>query len=76
MDSISNVEAKKYILLSDLLFSGLWTFLWFVGFCYLCDKWRKTDNKLKSQFPSHAKSNAGAAIAFIFFSIISWVGLI
>ena len=73
MDSITNVEAKKYIFLSDLLFSGVWTFLWFVGFCYLCDKWRKQDNK--DLFSSQEKSNAGGAIAFSFFSILSWVGL-
>lgn len=71
MDSISNVEAKKYIFLSDLLFSGVWTFLWFVGFCYLCDKWRKKDDK--DTLPAHVKSNAEGAIAFCFFSIISWV---
>lgn len=73
LDSIQNVEAKKYIFLADLLFSGIWTFLWFVGFCYLCDKWRKQDDK--SDFSSHEKSNAEGAIAFIFFSILSWVGI-
>lgn len=71
MESISNVEVKKYIFLSDLLFSGIWTFLWFVGFCYLTDKWRKQDNK--GAFSSHEKNNAQAAIAFSFFSIFSWV---
>lgn len=74
LDSIQNVEAKKYIFLSDLLFSGVWAFLWFVGFCYLCDKWRKTDDKSKI-FSSHEKSNAEGAIAFTFFSILSWVGI-
>ena len=73
MDSITHVEVKKYVFLSDLLFSALWTFLWFVGFCYLCDKWRKQDDK--DQFSSHVKSNAEGAIAFTFFSIISWVGI-
>ena len=73
MDSITNVEAKKYIYLADLLFSALWSFLWFVGFCYLCDKWRKTDDK-DEIFSSHEKNNAQGAIAFSFFSIISWVG--
>ena len=71
MDSIMNVEVKKYIFLADLLFSGLWTFLWFVCFCYLCDKWRKQSGK--GDFQSHTKNNAQGAIAFSFFSIFSWV---
>ena len=75
MDSISNVEVKKYVFLSDLLFSALWTFLWFVGFCYLCDKWRKTDDDVKDNLSSQEKSNAEGAIAFTFFSILSWVGI-
>lgn len=74
IDSITNVEVKKYIMLADLLFSALWTFLWFVGFCYLCDKWRKTSHK--SQFSTREKDNAQAAIAFSFFSILSWVSLV
>lgn len=72
MDTIPNTEVKKYIFLADLLFSGVWTFLWFVGFCYLCDKWRRTDDKYR--FSSQEKSNARGAIAFCFFSILSWVG--
>lgn len=68
MDSINSVEVKKYIMVADLLLSAMWSFLWFVCFCYLCDKWRKTDGK-----KVFSKNNAQAAIAFSFFSIISWV---
>lgn len=67
MDSINSVEVKKYIMVADLLLSAMWSFLWFVCFCYLCDKWRKTDGKKE-----FSKNNAQAAIAFSFFSIISW----
>lgn len=70
MESLQNVEVKKYIMLADLLFSALWTFLWFVGFCYLCDKWRKTGNK--SRYSRGNKDHAQAPIAFCFFSIFSW----
>ena len=70
MNSIQNVEVKKYIMLADLLFSALWTFLWFVGFCYLCDKWRKMDKRGLSR---GNKDHAQAPIAFSFFSILSWV---
>lgn len=70
MNSIQNVEVKKYIMLADLLFSTLWTFLWFVGFCYLCDKWRKMD---KEGLSRGNKDHAQAPIAFSFFSILSWV---
>lgn len=73
MDAITNMEVKKYIYLGDLLFSGLWAFLWFVGFCYLTDKWRKQNDK--GHYSSHVKNNAQAAIAFSFFSILSWVSM-
>ncbi|KAL0617262.1 Synaptogyrin-3 [Plecturocebus cupreus] len=51
---------------------GLWSFLWFVGFCFLTNQWQRTA-------PGPATTQAGdaarAAIAFSFFSILSWVAL-
>ncbi|XP_004342699.1 hypothetical protein CAOG_08098 [Capsaspora owczarzaki ATCC 30864] len=61
---------QKFLTLFTLGFSVLWTFLWFVGFCYLTDKWVKFD--FKDQVESDVKNNAQAAIAFSFFSIITW----
>ena len=59
-----------------IFFTGLWTFLWFVGFCYMADAWRRSDVNDHSYYaPSgYGKDNIRAAIAFSFFSILSWVG--
>jgi len=49
--------------------AALWTFMWFVCFCFLVDAWRKTaDPSLQIH-----KSGAEAAIAFSFFSIAVFV---
>ena len=71
-DTIDNPDTKKYITLGDLAFSALWCFLWFIGFCYLADMWRKVD---KGDFYRKQIDNCQAAIAFSFFSIIVWVSL-
>ncbi|KPP60235.1 synaptogyrin-2-like [Scleropages formosus] len=64
---ISNAKERKYIVTADLGFSGLWTFLWFICFCYLANQWshtNKTDNVIVDA--------ARAVVAFSFFSIITW----
>ena len=71
-DTIDNPDTKKYITLGDLAFSALWCFLWFIGFCYLADMWRKV---AKGDFYRMQINNCQAAIAFSFFSIIVWVSL-
>ena len=72
-DTIDNPDTKKYITLGDLAFSAFWCFLWFVGFCYLADMWRKQN---KDPFSTMQINNCQAAIAFSFFSIITWVSLL
>ncbi|XP_008315012.1 synaptogyrin-1-like [Cynoglossus semilaevis] len=68
--SISNVRDRRRAVLLDLVFSGLASFLWFVGFCFLANQWQATSpNKLPLAQGSDA---ARAAIAFCFFSILSW----
>lgn len=49
---------------------ALWTFLWFVGFCFLTNQWVAT----QSQDVLVGADSARAAITFSFFSIFSWVG--
>lgn len=44
--------------------------MWFVCFCYLTDAWRKTDEELSNKAGVH---RIQTAIAFSFFSIITWV---
>lgn len=65
---ISNATDRKYLVVGDLLFSALWTFLWFVGFCFLTNQWAATNSEdVRVQADS-----ARAAITFSFFSIFSW----
>lgn len=51
-------------------FPALWTFLWFVGFCFLTNQWAAT----KEADVLVGADSARAAITFSFFSIFSWVG--
>ncbi|XP_071481129.1 synaptogyrin-3-like [Diadema antillarum] len=68
-DNWSNVQHRKMAVLADLIFSGAWTFMYFVCFCYLTNKWVTMPSQLK---PSQGKSANEAVIAFSFFSIITW----
>ncbi|KAH3872986.1 synaptogyrin-3-like [Dreissena polymorpha] len=72
-DSISSVQYRKWAVLADLVISGMWTFLWFVGFCFETDMWRRTSQSSDALAPNgHGRDNVQAAIAFSFFSILSW----
>uniref|UniRef100_UPI00398EFDCF synaptogyrin-2-like n=1 Tax=Pristiophorus japonicus TaxID=55135 RepID=UPI00398EFDCF len=64
---ISNANQRKYIVMADLGVSALWTFLWFVGFCFLTNQWAYTN-----PVPLIGADSARASIAFSFFSIFSW----
>ncbi|NWT81290.1 SNG2 protein, partial [Lanius ludovicianus] len=65
---ISNTTDRKYLVLADLSFSGLWTFLWFIGFCFLTNQWSWT----RDEDVYFGADSARAAITFSFFSIFSW----
>lgn len=69
-DNISGVQHRKYAVIADMGFSGFWTFLYFVNFCYLADQWRKTTTD-ESEW---GNSGVEAAIAFSFFSIGTFAG--
>ncbi|XP_041086216.1 synaptogyrin-3-like [Polyodon spathula] len=70
---ISSVKDRKRAVLAELGFSGFWTFLWFVGFCFLANQWQRTS---PDELPLNQGADAArAAIAFSFFSIITWAGL-
>ncbi|XP_062386475.1 synaptogyrin-3b isoform X1 [Sardina pilchardus] len=70
---ISSVRHRRRVVLLELAFSGLWTFLWFVGFCFLANQWSQTTSE---ELPlEQAADAARAAIAFSFFSILTWAAL-
>jgi hypothetical protein len=59
----------RWIYLSEMIISILWSFLFFVSFCQLASNW-KGDIKNST---SHV--NAIFSITFSFFSILTWGGL-
>lgn len=67
---MSNAKDRRMIVMSDLVFSGAWTFLWFVCFCLLANQWSHTN--LTTSIPADA---ARAVVAFSFFSIACWAVL-
>lgn len=70
---ISGVKDRKKAVLADIGLSAFWSFIWFVGFCFLTNQWQVAnpeDNPLKE-----GADAARAAITFSFFSIFTWAGL-
>lgn len=63
----SNAAERKYTVLVDLGFSGVWTFLWFVCFCLLASQWSHT-----LDIRGIPQDAARAVVAFSFFSIATW----
>ncbi|XP_048056791.1 synaptogyrin-1-like isoform X2 [Megalobrama amblycephala] len=70
---ISSVKDRKKAVLADVGTSAFWSFIWFVGFCFLANQWqvaKPEDNPLRA-----GGDAARAAITFSFFSIFTWGGL-
>uniref|UniRef100_A0AAZ1X039 MARVEL domain-containing protein n=1 Tax=Oreochromis aureus TaxID=47969 RepID=A0AAZ1X039_OREAU len=67
ISKISDATAKSRIVKGDLAFSTAMTFLWFICFCVLLNQWSRTNSEYVMA------DAARAAIAFSFFSIITWV---
>ncbi|KAF5905052.1 TGF-beta-activated kinase 1 and MAP3K7-binding protein 1, partial [Clarias magur] len=67
---ISSVKDRKKAVLADVGVSAFWSFVWFVGFCFMANQWqvaKPEDNPLKE-----GADAARAAITFSFFSIFTW----
>lgn len=69
-EQMSSVKTRKHYVLGDLVFSGFWAFLYFVGFWYLTSQWTKA----KEPENGYGVNNVQAAIVFSFFSIFTWAG--
>nr|XP_033785380.1 synaptogyrin-1 isoform X2 [Geotrypetes seraphini] len=67
---ISSVKDRKKAVLSDIAVSAVWSFLWFVGFCFLTNQWQRS--KLEDNPLNEGVDAARAAITFSFFSIFTW----
>nr|XP_033817981.1 synaptogyrin-4 isoform X2 [Geotrypetes seraphini] len=73
LDAVENLITKasifKAIIIMDLVVSMLWSFLWFIGFCFLTHQWALSD----SPHSVLGRTAARISIAFSFFSIPCWV---
>lgn len=70
---ISGVKDRKKAVMADIVVSAVWSFLWFVSFCFLANQWQVSeaeDNPL-----NEGADAARAAIVFSFFSIFTWGAL-
>ncbi|PAA59855.1 hypothetical protein BOX15_Mlig012161g2, partial [Macrostomum lignano] len=73
----SSAEHRKYTVMSDIVFSAIWSFFYFVAFCYMTNKLSNTPQvfiDLKLIQPWQV-SNVRASIAFSFFSIGTFAAL-
>ncbi|XP_033934732.1 synaptogyrin-1a, partial [Pseudochaenichthys georgianus] len=69
---ISSVKDRKKAVLADIGLSAFWSFMWFVGFCFLANQWQVTNHE---ENPLREGGDAArAAITFSFFSIFTWAG--
>ncbi|KAL1005653.1 hypothetical protein UPYG_G00061840 [Umbra pygmaea] len=67
---ISSIKDRKKAVLADVGFSAFWSFMWFVGFCFLSNQWQESkpeDNPLREGWAA-----ARAVIVFTFFSTFTW----
>ncbi|CAL8269469.1 unnamed protein product [Gadus morhua 'NCC'] len=67
LPAISDARRRRYAVMADLGFSGVWSFLWFVCFCLLASLWGQT-----SDVRGIPEDAARAAVAFSFFSSATW----
>ncbi|CAK9291324.1 unnamed protein product [Gordionus sp. m RMFG-2023] len=73
-DSLVSVVDRKRVVIADLGFSGLWTFIWLICFCHLSNLWRKTPHSMLPP-QKFGRNNVQAAITFSLFSTFSWACL-
>lgn len=69
-EQMSSAKSRKHYVLADLGFSGFWTFMYFIGFCYIFNQWSNSADP-----PNGVGSgNVTIAILFSFLSIPTWAG--
>lgn len=70
-EELGNLKTCPQFFQISVSVSGFWTFLYFVSFCFLANQWSRTT---PDEVPLDQGADAArAAIAFSFFSIITWV---
>ncbi|XP_014664576.1 PREDICTED: synaptogyrin-1-like [Priapulus caudatus] len=73
-ENLSSIKTRKHIVIADMGISGLWTFMWFICFCYLTNAWSRS---VVENLPRDGSGRNGVqgAITFCFFSIFTWAGM-
>lgn len=67
-DQMSSAKSRKHYVIADLAFSAFWSFMYFVGFCYIWSQWSKSPDP-----PNGVGSgNVTCAIFFSFLSTFTW----
>jgi len=68
LEQLPSDDNRKQFVMADLVFSAFFSFMFLVSFSTMCSQWGK------SQEPRghYGKDNVQAAIAFSFFSVLSW----
>jgi hypothetical protein len=69
-DMFSSVKIRRRCVLFDLIFSGAWSFVWFLCFIYMVGAWHSVTEAEAEKANGHL---VRLSIAFAFFSIITWV---
>jgi len=65
---VERSQLVRPVYIFQIIFSALWSVLFFIMFCSLCSKWRNVDlDRMKS-----GAANARGAISFSFFAWLSW----
>ncbi|CAG0887111.1 unnamed protein product [Cyprideis torosa] len=67
-DQLSSLKLRKRYVMADLGFSGFWSFLYFIAFCYMANAWRKSES------PQTGANNMRSAIIFAFLCIFTFAG--
>ncbi|TPP59006.1 hypothetical protein FGIG_04360 [Fasciola gigantica] len=70
VDNIPNTNARRTVTLVDFVVVGCSTFLWFVGFCLLCNRWQNTSETFLRE-NDVSSTGPRVAIAFTFFSFLA-----
>ncbi|CAH8650002.1 unnamed protein product [Schistosoma bovis] len=69
VDNVSSIDIRLRIAKFDVVLSGIWSFLWLIAFCLLCNRWQNTEQDFLTQ-NDVSPNGPRTAIAFSFFSMV------
>ncbi|CAH8665736.1 unnamed protein product [Schistosoma rodhaini] len=69
VDNITSIDIRLRIAKFDVVLSGIWSFLWLIAFCLLCNRWQNTRQDFLTE-NEVSPDGPRTAIAFNFFSMV------